>query len=79
MQHGRRSQKPGQRYPPVRLGICLAPSDLAVNTVSGGRKCACAGIRRALENSPRGFRRSEMWAENEIQLLKTWPTHPPGA
>lgn len=48
------------------LGICWVPSDLAVNVVSRGMKRAREGIQRALENYPRGFRRSDMWAENEI-------------
>lgn len=45
-----------------------APSDLAVNVASRGMKRARDRIQRALENYPRGFRRSEMWAENEIQI-----------
>lgn len=52
-------------------GLHLAsgvPSDLAVNAVSLGMKRARDRIQRALENYPRGFRRSEMWAENEIQI-----------
>ena len=58
-------------------------SDLAVNAASGGMKRARDRIQRALENYPRGFRRSEMWAENEIQIKKkkqqkTWLAHPPG-
>lgn len=41
---------------------------------------APGGIQRALENYPRGFRRSEMWAENAIQLHKeTQPALPPGS
>ncbi|XP_040346490.1 translation initiation factor IF-2 isoform X3 [Herpailurus yagouaroundi] len=43
-------------------------SDLAVNAARGGMKRARDRIQRALEKYPRGFRRSEMWAENEIQI-----------
>ncbi|XP_053055495.1 uncharacterized protein LOC113602680 isoform X7 [Acinonyx jubatus] len=43
-------------------------SDLAVNAARGGMKRARDRIQRALGNYPRGFRRSEMWAENEIQI-----------
>jgi len=38
------------------------------DSVSRGMKRARDRIQRALENYPRGFRRSEMWAENEIQI-----------
>lgn len=50
------------------LGICWVPSDLAVRVVSGGMKRARDGIQRALENYPRGCQRSDMWAEDEMQL-----------
>lgn len=61
------------------LGIHWVPSDLAVNAASGGVKRARDGIQRALEKNPRGFRRSELWAENEIQLEKTPAAAAPGA
>lgn len=61
------------------LGIRWVPSDLAVNAASGGMKRAPDGIQRALEKYPRGFRRSELWAENEIQLKKTPAAPPPGS
>lgn len=61
------------------LGMCWVPSDLAVRVVSGGMKHARDGIQRALENYPRGFQRSAMWAEDEMQLLKKAQlAHPPG-
>lgn len=62
--------RPGQLCPQAPPGIWggAAPSDLAVNVVSRGMKRARDRIQRALENYPRGFRRSEMWAENEIQI-----------
>lgn len=60
--------RPGQLCPQAPPGICGVPSALAVNAVSKGMKRARDRIQRALENYPRGFRRSEMWAENEIQI-----------
>ena len=41
-----------------------------MNAVSRGMHRAPDGIQRALENYPRGFWRSEMWAESAIQLYK---------
>lgn len=58
--------------PVACLGICLAPSDLAVNAVSGGRNRAQDRSQRALENYLRGFRRSE------IAFRNSRPAHPRG-
>nr|KAF6496167.1 hypothetical protein HJG63_010395 [Rousettus aegyptiacus] len=58
------------------LGIRWVPGGLAVNAASGGVKRARGGIQRALEKYPRGFRRSALRAENEIQLKKA-PAAPP--